>query len=46
MANIIIEETKGRRIPTAMKLSDVCQMYSDKAKPLDQKDLLKVCMVD
>ncbi|VDI69768.1 exonuclease 3'-5' domain-containing protein 1 [Mytilus galloprovincialis] len=42
VANIIIEETKGRRIPTAMKLSDVCQMYSDKAKPLDQKDLLKV----
>ncbi|CAC5391158.1 EXD1 [Mytilus coruscus] len=42
VAHIIIEEHKGRRIPAAMKLSDVCNMYSDKAKPLDQKDILKM----
>ncbi|CAC5391159.1 EXD1 [Mytilus coruscus] len=42
VANLIIEENKGRRLPPALKLSDVCQLYSDKAKPLDQKDILKV----
>ncbi|XP_052081828.1 ribonuclease D-like isoform X1 [Mytilus californianus] len=42
VAHLVIEENKGRKLPPSMKLSDVCQMYNDKAKPLDQKDELKV----
>ncbi|CAC5391160.1 EXD1 [Mytilus coruscus] len=45
VANLIIEENKGRRLPPALKLSDVCQLYSDKAKPLDQKDILKTVSI-
>lgn len=29
-----------------MKLSDVCQMYSDNAQPLEQKDKVKVCKLN
>ncbi|CAC5391152.1 EXD1 [Mytilus coruscus] len=42
VAHLVISENKGRRLPPSMKLSDVCQMYSDNAQPLDQKDKVKI----
>ncbi|CAC5368061.1 EXD1 [Mytilus coruscus] len=42
VADLVISENKGRRLPPSLKLSDVCQKYSDNAQPLDQKYKLKV----
>ncbi|XP_063418041.1 uncharacterized protein LOC134700595 [Mytilus trossulus] len=42
VAHLVILENKGRRLPPSMKLSDVCQMYSDNAQPLEQKDKVKI----
>ncbi|CAG2233182.1 EGL [Mytilus edulis] len=42
VAHLVISENKGRRLPPSMKLSDVCQMYSDDAQPLEQKDKVKI----
>ncbi|CAG2215983.1 EGL [Mytilus edulis] len=41
-SHLVIEENRGQKLPSSMKLSDVCQMFNDKAKPLDQKDEFKV----
>lgn len=46
MADLVISENKGQKFPPCLKLSDVCQKYSDNAQPLDQKDKLKVSILE
>lgn len=41
IAHLVIEEAKGRKLPRSLKLEDLCNMYSDYAMVLDQKDIVK-----
>lgn len=43
MAHLVIEQSRGRRLPIPIKLFDVCQRYGDNPEPLEQKDTLIVC---
>lgn len=41
VANLVIEESKGRALASLLKLEDLCQKYSKVAKVAEQKDTLK-----
>ncbi|XP_060067618.1 uncharacterized protein LOC132547832 [Ylistrum balloti] len=41
VANLVIEERKGRELVPLMKLDDLCQKYSSVAKVADEKDAVK-----
>ncbi|CAG2233199.1 EGL [Mytilus edulis] len=42
VAHLVIEQSRGRRLPIPIKLFDVCQRYGDNPEPLEQKDTLIV----
>ncbi|XP_052081827.1 uncharacterized protein LOC127719645 [Mytilus californianus] len=42
VAHLVIEESRGRRLPSSIKLCDVCQRYGDNPEPLEQKDKLMI----
>jgi hypothetical protein len=38
----VIEEHKGKRLPTREKLADICKLYSQNAEVYEGKDDVKV----
>ncbi|XP_033759147.1 uncharacterized protein LOC117341406 isoform X2 [Pecten maximus] len=41
VANLLLEESRGRELANLIKLEDLCQKYSSVAKVADQKDSVK-----
>jgi hypothetical protein len=41
----VIEEHKGKRLPTREKLADICKLYSENAEVYEGKDDVKVMIL-
>lgn len=42
VAHLVIEEHKGKRLPTREKLADICKLYSENAEVYEGKDDVKL----